>query len=99
MTHAEAIEIIHSGGPCVRLLIRRGTRVPQLPSEGKYCSAYLFRHNTVMYLNLIEEMFASANVHSSLINLDNKMNMSHSVSSLQSNSRPTYWDTKYMCSS
>lgn len=47
MTHAEAIEIIHSGGPCVRLLIRRGTRVPQLPSEGKYCSAYLFRHNEI----------------------------------------------------
>lgn len=44
-------------------------------------------------------MFASANIHQSVINLDNKMNMSHSVSSLQSNSRPAYWDTKYMCSS
>lgn len=52
-----------------------------------------------MYLNFIEDMFASANIHQSVINLDNKMNMSHSVSSLQSNSRPTYWDTKYMCSS
>ncbi|XP_025200491.1 membrane-associated guanylate kinase, WW and PDZ domain-containing protein 1 isoform X3 [Melanaphis sacchari] len=77
MTHAEAIEIIHSGGSCVRLLIRRGTRVPQLPSE--------------------EEMFTSVNMNQSMINLDNKMNMSHSISSLQSNSR-AYWDTKYMCS-
>jgi len=40
MTHAEAIEIIHSGGSCVRLLIRRGTRVPQLPSEGNFYGAF-----------------------------------------------------------
>lgn len=40
MTHAEAIEIIQSGGLCVRLLIRRGTRVPQLPSEGIFYGAY-----------------------------------------------------------
>lgn len=52
-----------------------------------------------MYLNFIEEMFASANTHQSVINLDNTMNKSHSVSSLQSNSKPNYWDTKYMCSS
>lgn len=40
MTHTEAIEIIHSGGSCVRLLIRRGTRVPQLPSEGNFYGAF-----------------------------------------------------------
>lgn len=50
-----------------------------------------------MYLNFIEEMITSANMNQSVINLDNKMNISHSISSLQSNSR-AYWDTKYMCS-
>lgn len=44
-------------------------------------------------------MFAPANSHQSVINLDNKMSMSHSVSSLQSNKRPTYWNSNYMCSS
>ncbi|XP_059469731.1 membrane-associated guanylate kinase, WW and PDZ domain-containing protein 1-like isoform X5 [Neocloeon triangulifer] len=28
MTHAEAIEIIRNGGPCVRLLIKRGVKIP-----------------------------------------------------------------------
>ncbi|KAJ1526097.1 hypothetical protein ONE63_009262 [Megalurothrips usitatus] len=32
MTHAEAIEIIRNGGPSVRLLIKRGGRVPPPPS-------------------------------------------------------------------
>jgi len=40
ITHTEAIEIIHSGGSCVRLLIRRGTRVPHLPSEGNFHGGY-----------------------------------------------------------
>lgn len=40
MTHSEAIEIIHSGGSRVRLLIRRGTRVQQIPSEGNFLGAY-----------------------------------------------------------
>ncbi|XP_050527687.1 membrane-associated guanylate kinase, WW and PDZ domain-containing protein 1 [Daktulosphaira vitifoliae] len=33
MTHSEAIDIIHSGGSYVRLLIRRSTKVTQLSSE------------------------------------------------------------------
>lgn len=49
MTHAEAIEIIHSGGSCVRLLIRRGTRVPQLPSEGNFLYIYNYLHNKMHY--------------------------------------------------
>lgn len=28
MTHAEAIEIIRNGGPCVRLLVKRGGKIP-----------------------------------------------------------------------
>lgn len=31
MTHAEAIEIIRKGGPSVRLLVRRGEKVPPPP--------------------------------------------------------------------
>lgn len=34
MTHAEAIEIIRNGGPSVRLLVKRGGRVPAPPSIG-----------------------------------------------------------------
>lgn len=34
MTHAEAIEIIRNGGPSVRLLIKRGGRVPPPPNLG-----------------------------------------------------------------
>lgn len=42
MTHAEAIEIIRNGGPCVRLLVRRGGRVPPLLPGGKllFTAAY-----------------------------------------------------------
>jgi len=35
MTHAEAIEIIRNGGPSVRLLVRRGGKVPPPPVGGK----------------------------------------------------------------
>lgn len=31
MTHAEAIEIIRKGGPTVRLLVRRGEKIPVAP--------------------------------------------------------------------
>ena len=34
MTHAEAIEIIRNGGPSVRLLVKRGGRVPPPPTLG-----------------------------------------------------------------
>ncbi|XP_034239712.1 membrane-associated guanylate kinase, WW and PDZ domain-containing protein 1 isoform X2 [Thrips palmi] len=34
MTHAEAIEIIRNGGPSVRLLVKRGGRVPPPPNIG-----------------------------------------------------------------
>lgn len=34
MTHAEAIEIIRNGGPSVRLLVRRGGKVPPPPPIG-----------------------------------------------------------------
>lgn len=40
MTHAEAIEIIHSGGSCVRLLIRRSIRLSHLSPEGNFRGAY-----------------------------------------------------------
>lgn len=33
MTHADAINIIHSGGSCVRLLIRRSTKISHLSLE------------------------------------------------------------------
>lgn len=33
MTHADAINIIHGGGSCVRLLIRRSTRISHLPLD------------------------------------------------------------------
>ncbi|XP_046984274.1 membrane-associated guanylate kinase, WW and PDZ domain-containing protein 1 [Schistocerca americana] len=35
MTHAEAIEIIRNGGPSVRLLVRRGGKVPPPPPVGE----------------------------------------------------------------
>jgi C-terminal processing protease CtpA/Prc len=34
MTHAEAIEIIRNGGPSVRLLVRRGGKLPPPPPIG-----------------------------------------------------------------
>ncbi|CAB3366537.1 Hypothetical predicted protein [Cloeon dipterum] len=34
MTHADAIEIIRNGGPCVRLLIRRGNKASNSMAEG-----------------------------------------------------------------
>jgi len=40
MTHAEAINIIHSGGSCVRLLIRRGNRISHLHSEDVFHGTY-----------------------------------------------------------
>ncbi|XP_026277849.2 membrane-associated guanylate kinase, WW and PDZ domain-containing protein 1 isoform X2 [Frankliniella occidentalis] len=40
MTHAEAIEIIRNGGPSVRLLIKRGGRVPPPPTLGGCHDAY-----------------------------------------------------------
>jgi len=52
----------------------------------------------MMLLNIVEEMIASVNIYQSVINLDNNMKLSHSVSSLQSNSGNTYWDTNYLCS-
>ncbi|XP_021927239.1 membrane-associated guanylate kinase, WW and PDZ domain-containing protein 2-like isoform X3 [Zootermopsis nevadensis] len=39
MTHAEAIEIIRNGGPSVRLLVRRGGKVPPPPPVGDPANA------------------------------------------------------------
>ncbi|XP_069694002.1 membrane-associated guanylate kinase, WW and PDZ domain-containing protein 1 isoform X2 [Periplaneta americana] len=39
MTHAEAIEIIRNGGPSVRLLVRRGGKVPPPPPIGDSAGA------------------------------------------------------------
>ncbi|XP_063219492.1 membrane-associated guanylate kinase, WW and PDZ domain-containing protein 1 isoform X3 [Bacillus rossius redtenbacheri] len=39
MTHAEAIEIIRNGGPTVRLLVRRGGKVPLSPQIGDTISS------------------------------------------------------------
>ncbi|PNF21214.1 hypothetical protein B7P43_G05085 [Cryptotermes secundus] len=45
MTHAEAIEIIRNGGPSVRLLVRRGGKVPPPPPIGDPASAPVVNTN------------------------------------------------------
>lgn len=40
MTHGEAIEIIRNGGPSVRLLVKRGGRVPPPPTLGGCHDSY-----------------------------------------------------------
>uniref|UniRef100_A0A1B6DAZ4 Membrane-associated guanylate kinase, WW and PDZ domain-containing protein 1 n=2 Tax=Clastoptera arizonana TaxID=38151 RepID=A0A1B6DAZ4_9HEMI len=52
MTHSEAIEIIRNGGPSVRLLVRRGGRVPPLlPGEPGVTGNLLQQPYSLMCLN------------------------------------------------
>nr|XP_018903603.1 PREDICTED: membrane-associated guanylate kinase, WW and PDZ domain-containing protein 1-like isoform X2 [Bemisia tabaci] len=60
MTHAEAIEIIRNGGPSVRLLVRRGGRVPPIPLEDQMISGNNMlqqQPNSLMCLNMANNAY------------------------------------------